>query len=105
MLVAHHQNVTLGKGAAEGGARFDVDRLGEVEPNDFRARVIRQGRDGEGHHGLLPAKSPRRSPAAAEARCSVLSAIRVAGSKPFGRSLSLLVKLAYIQCRRPLGRL
>jgi hypothetical protein len=32
--------------AAEGGARFDVDRLGEVEPNDFRARVIRQGRDG-----------------------------------------------------------
>jgi hypothetical protein len=31
--------------------------LGEVEPNDFRARVIRQGRDGEGHHGLLPAKS------------------------------------------------
>ena len=57
MLVAHHQNVTLGKGAAEGGVRFDVDRLGEVEPNDFRARVIRQGRDGEGHHGLLPAKS------------------------------------------------
>ena len=45
-----------GKGAAEGGARFNVDRLGEVEPNDFRARVIRQGRDGEGHHGLLPAK-------------------------------------------------
>jgi len=37
VLVAHHQHVTLGKGAAEGGARFNVDRLGEVEPNDFRA--------------------------------------------------------------------
>ena len=41
-------------------ARFNVNRLGEVEPNDFGARVIRQRRDGEGHHGLLPAKSQRR---------------------------------------------
>jgi hypothetical protein len=50
VMVAHHQNVTLYKGAAEGNARFTVNRLGEVEPDDFRARVIRQGRDGEGHH-------------------------------------------------------
>src|SRR6266545_2823151 len=70
--------MALGKGAVEYDARFNVDRLGEVEPNDFGARVIRQGRDGEGRHQLLlPTKSPPRSPAAARARRS--DAIRVAG--------------------------
>jgi hypothetical protein len=95
VLVAHHQNVTLGKGAAEGDARFTVDRLGEVEPNDFRARVIRQGRDGEGHYGLLPAKRPRRSPAAARAQCSVQHELR--GRRQLAAHCHYLVKLAYIQ--------
>src|SRR2546427_9148500 len=80
--------MALGKGAFECDARFNVDRLGEVEPNDFGARVIRQGRDGEESHGLLlPLKGPPRFPAAARARRS--GAIRVAGLKPTGRSLSL----------------
>ena len=64
LLVAHHQDVPLGKGADERGARFAIDRLGEVEAGDFGGRVIRQGRDGEGRHGRLPAKAcddPQRS--------------------------------------------
>jgi hypothetical protein len=81
VLVAHHQNMALGKGAVECDACFNVDRLGEVELNDFGARVIRQGRDGEGRHQLLlPTKSPPRSPAAARARRS--GGIRVAELKP-----------------------
>src|SRR5262245_63463733 len=64
------------------------DRLDEVDPSDFGVRVIRQVRDGEECHGLLlPTKSPRDLPAAARARHS--DAIRVAGLKPTGRSLSL----------------
>jgi|GraSoiStandDraft_49_1057285.scaffolds.fasta_scaffold742987_1 hypothetical protein len=37
VLVAHHQNMALGKGAVECDACFNVDRLGEVELNDFGA--------------------------------------------------------------------
>jgi hypothetical protein len=48
--VAHHQHVTLGKGAAEGGAGFGVERPGKIETDDFGASVIRQWCDGEGHH-------------------------------------------------------
>jgi hypothetical protein len=55
VLVAHHQNVALGKRVVERGARFNVNRLGEVEPNDFGARVIRQGR--------APWTAPREKPA------------------------------------------
>ena len=47
MLIAHHQNVPLGKGASERGARFAIDRLGEVEAGDFDARAKGQGRDGQ----------------------------------------------------------
>jgi hypothetical protein len=54
VLVAHHQNMALGKGAVERRARFNVDRLDEVEPNDFGARVICQGRDGEGSPWTAP---------------------------------------------------
>src|SRR5262249_19785939 len=99
VLFAHHQNVTLGKGAAEGSARFNVDRLGEVEPNDFRARVIRQGRDGEGHHGLLPAKGPRRSPVAARVRRAVQYALRDRSRS--GRSLRGQVSIhpTMLECR------
>jgi hypothetical protein len=52
MLVAHHQNVPLGKGAGERGVRFAIDWLGEVEAGDFDARVIRQRRDGERRHRM-----------------------------------------------------
>jgi hypothetical protein len=57
VLVAHHQHVMLGEGMVESGAGFRVDRLGEVEADDFGAGVIGQGRDGEGHHGLIPSRS------------------------------------------------
>jgi hypothetical protein len=89
---------TLGKGAVEGSARFDVDRFGEVEPNDFRARVICQGRDGEGHHGLLPREKPAPIASGSEGACSVQYELRGRSHLAArGRSLSLLVKLAYIQ--------
>ena len=47
VLVAHHQHVMIGEGAAESGAGVGVDRLGEVEADNFGGGVIRQGRDGE----------------------------------------------------------
>jgi len=72
-----------GVASAEAAVKVTI----RIEPKDFGARVIRQGRDGEGHHGLLPAKSQRRSPAAARARRS--GAICVAELKPTGRSPSL----------------
>jgi hypothetical protein len=53
VLVTHHQHVMIGEGASEGEAGVRVDRLGEVETNDFGGGVIRQGRDGEGRHGLI----------------------------------------------------
>ncbi len=52
VLVAHHQHVMLGEGAAQGGAVVRVDRLGEVEADDLDAGVIRQRRDGEGRHRM-----------------------------------------------------
>ena len=53
VLVAHHQHMMIGEGASESGAGVRVDRLGEVEANDFGGGVIRQGCDGEGRHGLI----------------------------------------------------
>jgi hypothetical protein len=47
VLVAHHQHVMIGEGATERGADVRVDRLGEVEADNFGGGVIRQGRDGE----------------------------------------------------------
>jgi hypothetical protein len=43
----------IGEGADESGADVRVDRLGEVKANDFGGGVIRQGRNGEGRHGLI----------------------------------------------------
>jgi hypothetical protein len=51
MLVAHDQDVMLGKGAIERSAGFGIDRPGEVEAGHFGAGMIRQRRDGEGRHG------------------------------------------------------
>jgi len=59
VLVSHDEDVMFGKGALEGGARLNVDRLGEVEPGDFGAGVIGQGRDGKGDHGMI--LSPERA--------------------------------------------
>jgi hypothetical protein len=53
VLVAHHQHMVIGEGATEGRAGVRVDRLGEVEADDFGGGVIRQGCDGEGRHGLI----------------------------------------------------
>jgi hypothetical protein len=50
--LAYHQDVTFGKGPLEGGAGFNVNRLGEIESSDFGASTIGQRRDGEGDHGL-----------------------------------------------------
>src|SRR5262245_57495668 len=54
VLVAHHQHVTFGQGTVKSSARLVVDRPGEVEPDDFRASVIRKWPDGERGHGSLP---------------------------------------------------
>jgi len=50
VLLAHHQDMMIGEGAAQGGEVFRIDRRGEVETDDFGAGVIRQRRDGEGRH-------------------------------------------------------
>jgi hypothetical protein len=54
VLVAHDQHMMLGKGATQEGASIRVDRPRKIEADDFGAGVIRQGRDGEGCHGLSP---------------------------------------------------
>src|SRR5262245_45634509 len=54
MLVAHHQHVTFDKGTIESSARLIVDRPGEVEPDDFRAGMIRKRPDGKRGHGPPP---------------------------------------------------
>jgi hypothetical protein len=41
----------FGKGPPESSTRFDVDRLGEIEPGYFCSRMVGQGRDGKGDHG------------------------------------------------------
>ena len=46
-LVAHHQHMMFGEGAAQVGAGIGVDRLREVEADDLDAGASRQRRDGE----------------------------------------------------------
>src|SRR5262245_36434313 len=55
-LATHSKHVMLGEGSVERSAALRVDRPGEVQADDFSASVIRQGRDGEGQHGLIPSR-------------------------------------------------
>ena len=78
--------------------RGDRGNVGIIEARSAPRSYPTQGRDGEGHHGLLPAKSPRRSPAAAMARAQCNTSCGVEASWPLavatGRSLSLLSQVS-----------
>ncbi|HEX3938718.1 MAG TPA: hypothetical protein VHX43_14525 [Xanthobacteraceae bacterium] len=50
-MLAHDQDVMLGEGAIERSAGCSVDRLGEIDADDFGTGVVGQGRDGKGGHG------------------------------------------------------
>ena len=52
VLVAHHQHVMFGEGAAQDGVVVGVDRLCEVEADDLDAGVSRQRCDGERRHRM-----------------------------------------------------
>ena len=61
MLVAHHQDVMLDKGALEDGAGVAVDRLGEIDADHLATGVIGQGRNGEGRHRVSLRRDGRLS--------------------------------------------
>ncbi len=56
VLIAHHQHVMLGEGAAQDSAVLAIDRPREIEAGDLDAGVRRQGRDGQRHCMTLYAR-------------------------------------------------